>query len=358
MTKDQPYGLPQPDERKSQSGGIVPQVNLFGTEGPPNSIDQFNTSPVTHRLSLLSEEPAGPNVISQREHGRHLLGAIRAELSDDEISNTLMMRLYVGVVRAFFHHLSFDHIKQRVDYSFVTNHGITEVYDIFQPRTFQQMVDTIWAEFVRSGKCTGYSRYDRLLAEEAAMCGAVHWDYLRQLPTEPEYDQERQELSEARAQVTRSSYVHHFKSFRADPDRGTDRDIPTGDELDEDLPILGSHHKEVKEVFSMAEKRLSRGRYQQEYIPKMTKMVFSDWVVRFQTRFCCVDGSSELARLGLSEPEDVFDKDQIVEALTDLKNFFFEADYHLDWINGPDFIDKSESMGVLTRSERNELRGL
>lgn len=358
MTDDQDYSLPTAEEKQEgstkRSRGLGP--NIFGNNGPPTSLDELGATPVSHELSLLDPEPVAPNVVSQQQHGKYLLGAIRARLDDDDIHSTLMLRLWAILTPMFFTNFKSKLIDERVNYQYLTNRGISEPEDIFRTENLERIINDLWEEYIQTEKFVGLPVYDRLLAEEATVCGAVDETYLRQLPTEPEYAEDEHGKSKFRVDTVTSDYVQKQRSVRQDPERGADRPVP--ENVRDNLDCVDPNTDAVPEVISIARERLSEQRFHQSFLPIVSRSCLGAFSAELDLEHCCVADRSDLVALGIEEPEDLYDKDKLAQALTNLKDFALGNGAHVGFYNHSKSLVSIayQKFGVLTTEERDELR--
>jgi hypothetical protein len=268
-----------------------------------------------------------------------------------------MIRSYIGLLEEFFRHFN-RFLKENCDYEYLTGLGIEEPEDLLRSENAQRAITDVWNRYLESGRFRGLAIYDRILAEEAAMSGAVDWSYLRQLPTEPEYDEEQHETSKIRANQVRSSDVNAYRVRKEDSTKGINK---TGKELDNrhpELNLLRADCDVVQEIIALARRQMSERHFYNDFVPGVYEVILGRFVFQRKRRYFAVAEYSHLRALGLEEPEDIFTAEAFGSALTDLRDFYFkDSDPIGPYTLRADIVDQAcRRFGLIGNADRKRMR--
>jgi hypothetical protein len=332
MTEENSTGMPTPADDPFELDENSGTETKFPDRSVPATFDevQTETEPVADELTLLRSEPSTPTVISDQKHARVLLGYAHQELSDEMLYKDLMHYLYMPVRRSFYKSfLDFARDDRRKDYDWLSARGFEEPEDLLDGDAMRNLLNALWTKFLSSNLIVDSAKVNRAIAEELVARERIAWQYLDQLPTEPDFDPERRETSEMAIQ-------HRDGWVTQDRQRINNRDEYDYDERpprqqnsrDRKLNLVSYPPKKTEEVvsgyLSKARADLTQKRFYNEFVPDVYSTAIGAFAGDFQAEYLAVGGYGNLKRLGFHEPEDLFRREQVENAFSDLFEFYFE----------------------------------
>lgn len=314
-----------------EQSGNQQQEMQFPDQSLPSSFEEVRGNPVQRELTLLKSEPATPTVISHEEHVQHLLGYMQNQFSEEDIQEDLMHFFYHPVRRSFYNQfLEFARGERRKNYEWLSSRGFEEPEDLLDADSVRNLVVELWNEFLQSGEpVIDSKKVDRAVPEELVARDKLGWQYLDQLPTEPDFDPERRERSEMaitgrdgwiKKDITR---VAHRDEYGYD-----DRPLRQQNSRKRELNLVAyppyNTGEVVEGLLSKYRMELTEKRYYEDFVPRVYSLVIGVVATDYERDYLSVGGYQALANLGLHEPEDLFCRAPVVEAFNTMFEFYIE----------------------------------